>query len=92
MLFDLNKLRGSREHLERTFQPSAFDPQDDEYRVAAPVELTLDVQKQGNEAFAVSGRARTELEVECGRCVEPIRVPVDATFDLRYMPAGREHG
>jgi uncharacterized protein len=92
MLLDLNKLHGSREHLERTFQPSAFDPQDDEYRVAAPVGLTLDVQKQGNEVFAVSGKARTELEVECSRCVEPIRVPVDATFDLRYMPQAANMG
>jgi len=92
MLLDLNKLHGSREHLERTFQPSVFDPQDDEYRVAAPVELTLDVQKLGKEAFAVSGRTRTELEVECSRCVEPIRVPVDATFDLRYMPQAANTG
>jgi uncharacterized protein len=92
MLLDLNKLHGSREHLERTFQPSVFDPQDDEYRVAAPVELTLDVQKLGNVAFAVSGRTRTELEVECSRCVEPIRVPVDATFDLRYMPQAANTG
>ena len=92
MLLDLNKLRGSREHLERTFQPSAFDPQDEEYRVAAPVELTLDVQKLGNEAFGVSGKPATELEVECSRCVEPFRVPVDATFDLRYMPQAANTG
>jgi uncharacterized protein len=92
MLFDLNKLHGSREHLERTFQPSVFDPQDDEYRVAAPVELTLDVQKLGDAAFGVSGRARTELEVECSRCLEPFRVPVDAAFDLRYVPQSENAG
>ncbi len=39
MLLDLNRLHGPREHVERTFAPSAFDPQDDDYRVAAPVEL-----------------------------------------------------
>ena len=92
MLFDLNKLHGAREHLERTFLPSVFDPQDDEYRVAAPVELALDVQKMGVDAFAVSGRVRTELERECGRCLEPFRVTVDAPFDLRYVPQAANSG
>ena len=92
MLLDLNKLHGAREHFERTFPPSAFDPQDSEYRVAAPVELSLDVQKLGSEAFAVSGRARTRLEVECSRCVEPFEVPIDTTFDLRYVPQSHNAG
>lgn len=92
MLFDLNKLHGAREHIERTFQPSAFDPQDDEYRVAAPVELEMDVQKVGEDAFAVSGRVRTRLEVNCSRCLEPFDVPVDAAFDLRYVPQAENAG
>ena len=86
MLLDLNKLHGQREHFERTFQPSAFDPQDSEYRVAAPVEVSLDVQKVGKDAFGVTGNLSTRLEVVCSRCVEPIDVPVNATFDLRYVP------
>ena len=86
MLFDLNRLHGPREHIERTFQPSAFDPQDSEFRVVAPAELVLDIQKLGKDAFAVSGRVTTRLEVECSRCAEPVEIPVDATFDLRYVP------
>ena len=33
------------------------------------------------------GRVRTELELPCSRCLEPFRLPVDAAFDLRYLPA-----
>jgi uncharacterized protein len=86
MLLDLNKLHGPRGHVERTFQPSAFDPQDDEYRVSAPVEVSLDIQKLGGDAFGVTGRLSTTLQVECSRCVEPFDVPLDASFDLRYVP------
>lgn len=86
MLLDLNKLHGPREHFERTFQPDAFDPQDGEYRVVAPVEVALDAQKLGDNAFGVTGRAATTLEMDCGRCLEPFRLPVDAAFDLRYVP------
>ena len=92
MLIDLNKLHGSREHVERTFQPSAFDPQDPEYRVAVPVELEVDIEKVGEEAFAVSGRARTRLEVDCSRCLDPFQVPIDAEFDLRYVPQSQNQG
>jgi uncharacterized protein len=92
MLLDLSKLHGLREHFERTFAPSAFDPQDSEYRVAAPAELSIDVQKLGPDAFGVSGRVTTKLEVECSRCVEPFEVPVDAQFDLQYLPASENAG
>jgi uncharacterized protein len=85
MLLDLNKLHGQREHFERTFQPSAFDPQDSEYRVIAPVVLSLDVQKMGEDAFGMSGQAMTTLEMECSRCIESFDVPVETSFDLRYV-------
>jgi uncharacterized protein len=86
MLLDLNKLHGSREHVERTVPPSAFDPPDPEYRVAAPVELAMDVEKAGSDAFRVTGQVRTTLELACSRCLEPFVVPVDAPFELRYVP------
>jgi uncharacterized protein len=92
MLLDLNKLRGSCEHVVRTFDPSAFDPQDEDYRVAAPVELSMDVEKAGGEAFRVSGRVTTRLELVCSRCVEPFDVPVDTTFELRYVPQAENAG
>jgi len=92
MLLDFNKLHGPRDHVERTFQASAFDPQDDEYRIAAPVELSFDVIKAGSDVFRVTGRARTRLELACGRCLEPFEVPVDAEFDLRYVPHAENAG
>ena len=94
MLFDLSHLgrHGRRdEHVERTFDPSAFDPQDEDYRVAAPVALVMDVHKDG-EAVRVAGRVRTALELECGRCLEPFALPVDSSFDLRYVPAHANTG
>jgi uncharacterized protein len=92
MLLDLNKLHGPREHVDRTLPPSAFDPQDPDYRISAPVELSMDVEKVRADAYAVTGRAKTTLELSCSRCLEPFEVPVDATFDLRYVPASQNAG
>jgi uncharacterized protein len=87
MLLELNQLRGGREHFERTFEPAAFDPPDDDYRVAAPVELSVDIEKVGADAFRVKGHAVTRVEMECGRCLEKFEMPVNAAFELRYVPA-----
>jgi uncharacterized protein len=86
MLLDLNKLHGPREHVERTMPPSAFDPQDPDYRVAAPVQIAIDVERAGDGAFTVRGTIRTTLELACSRCLDPFEVPVDASFELRYLP------
>jgi uncharacterized protein len=91
MLLDLSKLQGARERVQRTFDPAAFEPQD-EYRVAAPVDLSMDVDKAGAGVFRVVGRFSTRLELACSRCVEPFEVPVAAAFDLRYVPQAENRG
>ena len=92
MLFDLNKLHGQREHVERRFAPSAFEPHDDDYRVVAPVDLSMTVEKAGGGAFQVTGRSQTRLELDCSRCVDPFELPVDASFELRYIPQQQNDG
>ena len=92
MLLDLNRLHGSREHVERSLPPSAFEPADPDYRVVAPVELSMDVAKAGGDAFTVTGRAATRLELSCSRCIEPFEIPIDASFDLRYVPQSENTG
>jgi uncharacterized protein len=92
MLLDLRKLHGQREHVQRTLEPSAFDPQDEDYRVVAPVELSMDVEKAGGDAFRVTGHVAARLELTCSRCVEPFEVPVDSEFELRYVPADQNVG
>ena len=95
MLLDLNKLHGQHQHVERTMQPAELGPADPEYIVVAPAELSMDVSKVGADAFDATGRVRTRLELSCSRCLEPFEVPVDAAFELRYVPqpeAGDEAG
>ena len=60
--------------------------------MVAPVALTCEIDKD-KERFRFVGRIRTTLELSCGRCLEPFRLPVDSPFDLRYLPhAGTRRG
>jgi uncharacterized protein len=92
MLFDLRQLYGDRAHVERTFDVAAFEPPDEDYRVAAPVHLSMDIETAGADVFRVTGRVSTRLELECGRCLEPYDIPVDAPFELRYIPQTENSG
>jgi len=91
MFLELNQLRGAREHFERRFEPAEFDPQDEDYRVAAPVDLSMDIEKVGTDAFRVKGRAATKVELQCSRCLENFEMPLDTSFELRYVPAIDAH-
>ena len=88
MRLDLSKIRTPHEHFERTFPPEAFAAQeadDAEFRVASPVRLAFDIHKD-KSTFRLVGSTHTTLELPCSRCLEPMTVPVDAAFDLRYQP------
>ena len=91
MLLDVSRLRGAVEHIDRTYEPAAFDLKDDEFRLAAPVTFVADVQKDAQK-LRLKGRLTTTLECDCGRCLEPFAVPLDASLDLVLLPASANAG
>ncbi len=89
MRFDLSRFKSGIDRIDRTYEPGAFgsaaaDP--DDFRVADPVHLALDVVKKADRV-AMKGRIKAALEVPCSRCLEPFRVDVDAPVDLTFYPA-----
>ncbi|HXT70829.1 MAG TPA: DUF177 domain-containing protein [Vicinamibacterales bacterium] len=85
MLLDLRGFRGWVDQVSRTFEPSHFDLTGEDFRVAAPVVLAAEVRKDAQKVRLV-GRVATSLEMACGRCLEPFAIPVDAGFDLLFLP------
>ena len=86
MQLDLTRFRQPVSHVSRQFTPAEVDPEGGEsYRVVGPVELDFDLHKDKSR-FRVVGRAKAELELQCSRCLEPYRLPVDVPLDLRYAP------
>ena len=89
MLLDLSRLRGARERVERTWPATSFDSAD--FVVSGPVAFEADVHKD-KQTYRIVGHAATTLELTCSRCAELFRVPVDAAFDLRYVPHSENTG
>ena len=91
MQLDLTRYRQPLGHFARMFQPDDVAQEEDAYRIVAPVHVDFDIHKDKNR-FRLVGTARTELELACGRCLEPFRIPFDGTFDLRYLPESESSG
>jgi uncharacterized protein len=86
LLLDLRQMREARDHVDRTFAPSALPAADaDMFRVQAPVRLVFDISKDGTE-FHLVGRVQSTLALACGRCLDEMVQPVDLPFDLLYLP------
>ena len=86
MQLDLTRYRQPVSQFGRTFQPSEVEQEGDAYRVVAPVRVDLEIHKD-KDRFRLTGTAQTELELACGRCLEPFRMPFEGQIDVRYLPA-----
>jgi uncharacterized protein len=91
MLLALARIHGPSEHIERTYEPAEFASRQEEYRVVEPVQLSFDIEKKGAQ-YRLIGGAQTTLELACGRCLEAFRFPVQASFDLLYLPRAENQG
>lgn len=92
LVLDLSRMREAREHVERTYEPSVFTTADDDaYGVQSPVHLVFDIHKDGRQ-FRVIGRVQATLALACGRCLEEYALPVNASFDVLYLPHAENTG
>jgi uncharacterized protein len=88
MQLDVAKIREPHLRIDRTDEASAY-PADEDYRIVDPVRLTGELRKD-HEKIRIAGHVKTSLELACSRCLDGFRVPVDAAFDLMYLPATSE--
>ena len=92
LVLDLSRMREARERIGRVIPPDAFaSAEDDAYRTASPVHLAFDIYKDGKQ-FHLVGGVQATLDLACGRCLEDFRFPVDASFDVLYLPHAENAG
>lgn len=90
-MLDLRGFHGGTDEIDRTFQPGSFKLEGEEFRVVAPAHLKATVTKDAQKVRLV-GRLQTTLEADCGRCLEPFSVPVNAAMDLMFLPDVEQPG
>ena len=86
MLYDLSRFRGDTDRIDRRYDAGAFALKDEEFRLVGPVGIAADLRKDGRKVRLV-GRVTATLECDCSRCLEAFQIPVDAPFDVMFLPA-----
>lgn len=87
MHLSLRSLQDAHEHFDKRYEASLFTPAEgDGFRVVSPVMLSFDIDRQEPGRYRVAGRLTGEIELSCGRCLEPFALPIASDFDLRYVP------
>jgi uncharacterized protein len=90
MHLDLARLIGDAHHVAREYPATAFTA-DEDYCVIGPVKLDIDLTRS-EDRCRLAGRVTAPLELSCSRCAEPFAWPVDAAFDLSYLPQTAKAG
>jgi len=92
LMLDLSRMREAHERIERAIPPDTIGGAEDEaYRVSSPVQLAFGISKDGRQ-FHLVGDVKATLDLSCGRCLEDFRFPVDASFDVLYLPHAENVG
>jgi uncharacterized protein len=85
MQLDLTRYHQGLNHFSRVLQPDDVGQEGEAYRIAEPVHVDMQIHKD-KQRFRLVGTVRTRLELSCSRCLEPFSLPIDSSFDLRYLP------
>ena len=91
MLLDLSHFQGDIDHLDRQYEPDAFDLAGEDFRLTGPAHLVGEVRRDAQK-FRLQGRLTATLEMSCSRCLEPFDVAVDAALDNVFLPASENTG
>lgn len=91
MNLDLTQFRQPESTVARRYDPEEFEGRTSHFKVVEPVDLRFRVHKDKNR-YRLVGRVTTLLEQTCSRCLEPFRQPIDAAFDVRYLPQSENTG
>ncbi len=93
MHLSLRSLQDAHQHFDKRYEPSLFTPAEgDVFRLVSPVMLSFDIDRQEPGRYRVAGHLTGEIELSCGRCLEPFALPIASDFDLRYVPRTENAG
>ncbi len=86
MKIELDRLQELGGRFSHIYQPQELSLDDEDAALAEPADVRGSIKRSG-EAVDLRGELRATIEVSCGRCLKPVRIPVNADFEERLIPA-----
>ncbi len=86
MRIELDKLEEHGGKFTRLYEANELSLDDPEVRLVEPAQVSARVRLEGKDA-ELQGKLLAKLEVVCGRCLQPVELPVSAEFHERFVRA-----
>jgi len=86
MRIELDKLEEQGGKFAQVYEAGELPLDDAEVRLVEPAEVRGRVRRHGKEV-ELQGKLRTKLEAVCGRCLQPVELPISAEFNERFVRA-----
>src|SRR5438270_13976712 len=86
MRLDLEKLEESGGRFVQLYEIGQLLFDDSDVRLTGPVEVRGRVRRRKGEA-ELTGELHVQVAIFCGRCLKPVELPIDVTFDERFVKA-----
>lgn len=90
LIVDLKKVTEEGETLDRAVPLAALDRATNDFRVPQPIRLSARVLPLEDGVYRLYGELQAGLDVDCGRCLEPVTIVVGEKLELMYVPRTRE--
>ena len=85
MIIDIDRLPEKGLKVRQDFDFLSIDIIEESAVLLEPVHADLTIKKVAEE-IGIKGKIKTCLSLTCSRCLAPFEFPIDARFDLIYLP------
>src|SRR5437660_116605 len=85
MRIELDKLEELGGKFSRVCGINELSLDDREVRLLGPGTVHGRIERRGNE-LELSGELTASIEAQCGRCLQPVRLPIHSEFAERFVP------
>jgi uncharacterized protein len=86
MRIELDKLEGNSGNFAHVYEPAELILDEEQVRLLEPLEVRGRVNRRSHEV-QLRGTVRARAEVDCDRCLQSVEVPVETSFDVKYISA-----
>lgn len=86
MRIELDKLENQRGKFAQVYDVSELPLDDEEVRLVEPAEVSGRIRRDGKDV-ELQGEVHAKVEVVCGRCLQPVALPIAAEFNERFVRA-----
>jgi uncharacterized protein len=84
MRIELDKLEERGGKFEQVYETTELPLEDPEVRLVEPAEVQGRIRRTGKEV-QLQGKLHTKLETVCGRCLQPVELPITTEFNERFV-------